>query len=209
MLARLPHGRFLLFLALLAGVSGAALSVLPPALALVLGFDVAVLGFVLTVLPLWRTDRPDAARARSARDDGGRVLLPVTAAVILAVVLVALGVLASGRDGLAPWALALGAGTLGLAWIFGNLVMAFHYAHLWYDPGPGGDAGGIDFPGEPAPVLADFVYLAFVIGMTAKVADTAVTSRRMRRVVTVHGFLAFAFNLGVLALAINTLAAVV
>jgi uncharacterized membrane protein len=42
--------------------------------------------------------------------------------------------------------------------------------------------------------------------MTSQVSDVAVTSRPMRRMALVHGILAFAFNIAVLALSINTIA---
>jgi uncharacterized membrane protein len=47
-----------------------------------------------------------------------------------------------------------------------------------------------------------------VIGMTSQVSDVAVTSRRMRRLTLIHGFLAFVFNIAVLALSINIIASV-
>ena len=42
--------------------------------------------------------------------------------------------------------------------------------------------------------------------MTSQVSDVSITSRRMRRLATAHGMLSFAFNLVILALAINVLA---
>ena len=66
--------------------------------------------------------------------------------------------------------------------------------------------GGLAFPGNLAPDYPDFFYFSLVIGMTFQVSDVAVTSRRMRRLVTAHGMLSFAFNLVILALAVNVLA---
>ena len=66
--------------------------------------------------------------------------------------------------------------------------------------------GGLAFPGDLAPDYPDFFYFSLVIGMTFQVSDVAVTSRRMRRLVTAHGMLSFAFNLVILALAVNVLA---
>ena len=42
--------------------------------------------------------------------------------------------------------------------------------------------------------------------MTSQVSDVAVASRRMRRLSLLHGLLSFAFNLVVLALAVNVFA---
>lgn len=204
----LPHPRFLGFLAVLGAGAGLASFRLPLEEAVIWGFDAGALAFVAGAVPLWAGDHPDAARARAARDDGGRVLLLVTAAAVVAAVLLALGHLVEGRARLSGADLAVVAGTLVLAWLFGNLVFAFHYAHLFYDRADGGDAGGIVFPEGGEPLFADFVYFAFVIGMTCQTADLDIASRAIRKAVTVHGLLAFLFNLGILALVVNVLAGV-
>lgn len=204
----LPHPRFLGFLGVLVAATAAALLWLPLEEAVIWGFDAAALLFVASALPLWAEDHPDAGRARAARDDGGRVLLLVTAVAVLVAVLLALGHLVEGKARLSAADLAVVAGTLLLAWLFGNLVFAFHYAHLFYDRKDGGDAGGILFPEGGEPLFADFVYFAFVIGMTCQTADLDIASRAIRKAVTVHGLLAFLFNLGILALVVNVLAGV-
>ncbi|MDO8882585.1 MAG: DUF1345 domain-containing protein [Pseudotabrizicola sp.] len=204
-LSQIPHGRFLLFMTLFV-VSGGLLGiVLPPEQALVSGFNLGAIAFLLMVWQLWRGDGPEAARARSARDDGGRWLMLLAMTASVASALVALGVMTLGQD-TDILNILTATITIILAWVFSNTVMALHYAHLWYGEAATGDVGGIDFPGEAEPVFADFVYVAFVIGMTAQVADTNLTSRQMRRVVTLHGFCAFMFNLGILALVVNMLA---
>ena len=65
---------------------------------------------------------------------------------------------------------------------------------------------GLLFPGKQEPDYLDFAYCSVVVGMTSQVSDIAVTSRRMRRLTLVHGFLAFVFNIAVLALSINIIA---
>ncbi|MFN3288549.1 MAG: DUF1345 domain-containing protein [Sphingomonadaceae bacterium] len=205
---RLPHPRFLLFLGVLVGATLVAALRLPPEAAAIVGFDLAALLFVAGAAGLWAEDHPDRARARAARDDGGRVLLLAVAAAVLAAVLLALGQLIEGRARLSPADLAVVAGTLVLAWLFANLVFAFHYAHLYYDRKDGGDSGGIIFPEGGEPLFADFVYFAFVIGMTCQTADLDIASRTIRKAVTLHGLLAFLFNLGILALVVNVMAGV-
>ena len=66
-----------------------------------------------------------------------------------------------------------------------------------------GAAGGLGFPGKEAPDYWDFLYFAFVIGMTEQVSDVAVRSRLMRRTVLAHGLLSFVFNFALLALTVN------
>lgn len=204
----MPHPRYLAFLFVFAGITlGGALR-LPIEEAAILGFDIAAALFIALALPLWVADNPEDARLRAARDDGGRVLLMVTAAAVLAAILLALGRMVEGRSHLTATDFAIVAGTLVLAWLFSNLVYAYHYAHLYYDQVDAGDAGGILFPEGGKPVFADFVYFAFVIGMTCQTADLDIASRRIRRVVTLQGLFAFIFNLGVLAMSINVLSGV-
>jgi uncharacterized membrane protein len=62
---------------------------------------------------------------------------------------------------------------------------------------------GLQFPSEDSPDYFDFLYYAFVIGMTAQVADVAIKSRNMRRTALVHGVVSFVFNTVVLAFAVN------
>ncbi len=62
---------------------------------------------------------------------------------------------------------------------------------------------GFAFPDSEPPNYMDFVYVAFVIGMTAQVSDVQVTTRSMRRLVLLHSVLSFWFYAGILALAIN------
>ncbi|GAB1363091.1 DUF1345 domain-containing protein [Rhodobacter sp.] len=205
-MSRIPHPRFLAFLVVFLATTLLLALRLAPEEALILGFDLAALIFVASTLPLWRADGSKAARARAARDDGGRGLLLLTSVAVLAVILLALGRLVGEKSG----GIGFGAiaGTLILAWLFVNLIFAFHYDHLFHDKVSGKDAGGIQFPEGGEPVFADFVYFAFTIGMTCQTADLDISSRVIRRAVTLHGLFAFFFNLGVLAFAVNVMAGV-
>jgi uncharacterized membrane protein len=177
-----------------------------PAAALVIGFDLAAGGFILSCLPLWRGDRVLDLQARAARDDGGRTLLTLVALLSLGVVLVALVRLvgAGKQSSLAEFAMV--AGSLVIAWLFINLLYTFHYANIYHRIADDHPTGGLDFPGSETPLYADFVYFSFVIGMTCQVSDVEISSTELRRVATGHGLVAFFFNLGVLALMVNVLA---
>ena len=94
--------------------------------------------------------------------------------------------------------------TLILAWLFSNTIYAIHYAHLAYIQPDAGDCG-LEFPGTKQPSYWDFVYFAYTLGMTFQTSDVTITDERIRRVVTVHCFAAFVFNIGVLAFTINVL----
>ena len=94
---------------------------------------------------------------------------------------------------------------LAASWLFIQAIFAFHYAHRYYqaeqrEPPAG---AGLEFPGGADPDYFDFLYYAFVIGMTSQVSDVQVSSRPMRRLTTMHAVLSFAFNMLILALSIN------
>jgi uncharacterized membrane protein len=93
-------------------------------------------------------------------------------------------------------------GTILLSWSFIQVMFAFHYAHEFYAEHRGA-AGGLGFPGKEAPDYWDFLYFAFVIGMTEQVSDVTVRSKLMRRTVLAHGLLSFVFNFALLALTVN------
>lgn len=207
-MTRLPHPRFVLFLVVLVAAGALMAPHLAPELAGILAFDLAAGVFVLSALPLWANDDPTGARGRAARDDGGRVLLMLVAVAVLGAILLALARLIGDPQPPGGRQFALVVGTLVLAWLFVNLVLAFHYAHQFYDQRGGQDAGGIVFPGDEPPLFADFVYFAFTIGMTCQTADLNIAARRIRRVVTLHGLFAFFFNIGVLAMVLNVFAGV-
>jgi uncharacterized membrane protein len=108
------------------------------------------------------------------------------------------------------WHLTLTVAALLSSWLLIQTVFAFHYARRYYDGArrDGAQPAELLFPGDRDPDYLDFAYYSFVIGMTSQVSDVAVTSRRMRRLTLVHGFLAFVFNIAVLALSINIIASV-
>lgn len=200
---RLPHPRFTGFLVIFASVGGLSLSVLSPERAMIAGFDLAATVFIFSCIPLWKERDPAAARRRGARDDGGRSLLLIVSAAAFLSMLIATGILISGEATLKAIDFAICIPTLILAWIFSNLIFTFHYSHMYYDQAGGKDCRGLVFPETAEPNFADFCYFAFVIGMTFQVSDVAVNDARMRQTVLAHGVLAFFFNLGVLALAVN------
>ena len=207
MMQALPHPRFLLFvLCLPLAVAALRLLQMPWAIAEVLAFDLAATVFLLSCVPLWHETGAEGMRSRAARDDGGRVMLLLVSCLALAAVVGALLQIAGADETLTAGLALLMVATLALAWVFGNTVYAFHYAHLYHDRGETGDIGGLRFPGEVPPVFADFLYFSFVIGMTCQVSDVDVASPMMRRTVLLHGLASFAFNLGVLAMVINVLA---
>ena len=96
-----------------------------------------------------------------------------------------------------------------LSWFLVHTIFTFHYAHLFYDMqkiNKTEPKKGLEFPSGEEPDYLDFAYFSFVVGMTFQVSDVQVTNKKMRRLVLLHGLIAFALNTFVVALTINFLA---
>ena len=204
---RIAPPRFILFFLLLAIATALAWAWLDPPSAVMAGFDITALGFLASLVPLFKHKAEDMRRA-SRDNDANRVILLAVALIFSFVILVAVTGELTGDRHLTRMETALVIATLALAWTFANIVYALHYAHLYYSGQDGGkDHAGLDFPGKhPEPDYWDFVYFSFTLGVALQTSDVCVTSAGMRRVVTVHCVEAFVYNLVVLALAVNVLA---
>lgn len=172
----------------------------------ILAFDAAAAIFLASLIPLVGYADHGDMRQHSAENDAGRTLILIVTTVLTIVVMAAIGgELPAARAG-QPLAIVKLIGTLVLIWLFANTVYALHYAHAYFTQVEGHDAGGLEFPGTGCPLYMDFAYFAFTLGMTFQTSDVSVTARPLRRIVLLHCFGAFIFNIGVIAFAINGLA---
>ena len=197
--------RFVLFFALLALGWAVGVTALGWSKGMMVGVDVAAIAFIGSCLT---TFGYDGARMRlvAARNDANQVVLLVLSFLITVVILAAMVGELSGNAQLPLGVKLLVAGSLVLVWVFANAVYALHYCHLFYTADDGGkDCAGLKFPGTKEPLMADFVYFAFTLGVAVQTSDVSVTSPHIRKVVTAHSVAGFFFNLGVLALTINIL----
>ena len=86
-------------------------------------------------------------REHAAENDANRVLLLVLTGIVMAVLLIAIAAETVGHNP-QPLTKALIIVTLALAWLFGNTIYAFHYAHMVYNK-PEVGCVGLEFPGPP------------------------------------------------------------
>jgi uncharacterized membrane protein len=179
---------------------------LPPSTAVLVGWCAAAAVYIAITLRILAQATPAALRRRAAMLEEGKwglLAASVTAAVAsVGAVVVDLAV-ARGQPG-ATGSAALAALTLLLSWAFVHVLFASHYAHEYWLAG-----GGLIFPGNERPDHAEFLYLAFVVGMTCQVSDVTTASARMRRLVLLHALVAFGFNTVILAAAVNLAAGLV
>jgi len=193
------------YLALAAGLA-AGLSALwvAPLLATVIVANAFFAIYLIATLARFPRLSPEALRRSAAQDD-----IPVAAifavgmeAVVAA--LAALFIMLNAAHASHGWALALALCAVPLGWMTIHMMAAAHYAHLFWQAGKSeGAARGLAFPDTQEPGGMEFIYFAFVIGMTAQTSDVAVTSRAMRRVNILHAVVSFFFNTVLVAAAVN------
>jgi uncharacterized membrane protein len=173
--------------------------------ALLLGFDVAAVIFLVVIAYLFNRAEPDRMRRRAQAIDTGRWVVLLSGVLLAAVVLGALGVELHAAKSGGLFGLVVSVLSVILSWLFLNVMFAIHYAHGYY--GNLGDKHtGLDFPDTPEPDYWDFAYFSIVIGMTFQVSDVQITSKYLRRVVLMHSVIAFFFNVFIIAVTVNIVA---
>jgi uncharacterized membrane protein len=206
-LARL-HARLLISVAVgLAVTLGLAMTDWRMATKLLLGWDIGVVLYLVLVYQLMVTCGIAEIRRRAAEDDEGAlallILTAISALAIMGAIVAELGiakVAAQPRSGLG---IGFAMATIVVSWAFVHTIFALHYAHEYYGERGDHTIGGLMFPDRQQPDYWDFLYFSLVVAMTSQVSDVVITSKVIRHIVTVHGALAFFFNVAVLALTVN------
>ena len=191
----------------------AAWLLLPRALAplsrAIVAWDIGVALFLLaSALRFALADPARMPAYAAAQEEGEWTIFTLTVAgtaFSFAAILGEFSAIGAHAKGATAFRLALVVATLLASWLMTHLTFAYRYAHEYYAIGRDRTEidAGLQFPGETEPDYWDFLYFSLVLGMTFQVSDVEVTSRKMRRLATVHGFLSFLFNTVILALCVN------
>ena len=190
-----------LFLVLLATLIGAGAGL---ARGMLLSFDGAALIFLAGIAWMFAHSPVAMIRAHVAKQDAGRWGVLWSGVAMSSVAIVALGAELHAPETGGVFGVVVAATSLVLSWCVLNTMFALHYAHEYYMGGREDKA--LEFPGTSEPDYWDFVYFAFVLGMTFQVSDVAIARRSVRRVALVHGVIAFFFDVFILALSVNVVA---
>ncbi len=206
-LARL-HARLLVSIAVgMAVILGLSMTDWSMPTKLLFGWDTGVVLYLVLVYQLMVTCGIEEIRRRAAEDDEGAlallVLTGISGLAIMGAIIAELGIAKISGQPRSGYGVAIAMVTIFVSWAFVHTIFALHYAHEYY--GERGDhaIGGLTFPGRQPPDYWDFLYFSLVIAMTSQVSDVVITSKIIRRIVTVHGALAFFFNVAVFALTVN------
>jgi uncharacterized membrane protein len=206
-LARL-HARLVISIAIgMAVTLGLGMTDWSMATKLLLGWDIGVVLYLTLAYQLMITYGVTEIRRRAAEDDEGAlallILTGLSGLAIMGAIIAELGIAKVSGQPRSGLGVTLAMATILVSWAFVHTIFALHYAHEYY--GERGDhaMGGLTFPGRQSPDYWDFLYFSLVIAMTSQVSDVVITSKVIRRLVMVHGALAFFFNVAVFALTVN------
>jgi uncharacterized membrane protein len=172
---------------------------------LLMGFDAGVAVYLALVIWMIATSDPGRVRREAELQDDGRYVIPILTVMagLACLAAIVFWLRTSGLDQAdEPRILALLFLTILLSWAFIHTMFALHYAHEYYSE-RGGAGGGLRFPGGGDPGYTDFIYFAFAIGTATQVSDVSVTAPAIRRTVTMHGVVAFNFNVTMIALTVS------
>ncbi|MBL0704016.1 DUF1345 domain-containing protein [Sinomonas sp. JC656] len=192
-------------------MAGVALAVL-----LVTGFldswwqaPAAAWGAAALVYDIWvwvRIARMDAAETKvhALEEDPSRatrdvLLLGANLAAIVAVAIVMVSANQAHGAAKALYAL-LALLVVAASWLLVHTIFTLRYTELYYTANPD---GGIQFNQDEPPQYTDVAYMAFSLGMTYQVSDTAITNHAMRTEALKHSLLAYVFGTVILASTIN------
>jgi uncharacterized membrane protein len=201
----IAHAR--LFVATAIGIAAAFVAVvsdLSLVTRMLIGWDTGVTVYLVATFAMMSGGSPAMIKRNAATQDEGAfamLVLSVAAAVAsLGAIFAELGLLDRNAPHYGLY-VALAVVTVVLSWTFIHTIFALHYAHAFY--GDRSRKNGLKFPDDDQPDYWDFVYFAFVIGMTFQVSDVAVVHKSIRRMVVAHGALSFFFSTAIVALTVN------
>lgn len=193
-------------------VAGLSASRIDSTLAIPVGGDTFYATYLIFMIGTARHLTAARLRTKAAADDEGIVFIGIITVTALIISLVSIFALLNSHPSPNLSHLILALSAAPLAWFVLHTIAAFHYAHYFYgdSDGQGGQPqrGGISFPGMGEPEMWDFIYFAFVIGMTAQTADVDIQSTWIRKRTTGHGIISFVFNTVLMAMAVNAIVAV-
>lgn len=188
--------------------------------ALIIGWDITVLSFIASIIVMMRHDTLHK-HLSSTRQSTFFILSLITVSSFICVYAIArqTQLAETYKDITLVLSLILTIATIFIAWLMIQVVFALQYAYLYFSEQQKGQRLPLAFPemsldidkstpgtSEP-PKYVDFFYCAVAIGTSGQTADVTFTSLRGRKLAILHSIIAFAFNLSIIALLINIIAA--
>src|SRR6188508_716844 len=193
-------------------VAVALVWLVPWGMAVVAGWDVAALAFLISVWPIIiRADSGNVLQLAKREDENrGSATVPLLGASVASLLGVGFALVLAGRQSgaLKVLLVAVAVLTVVLSWTVVNTVFTLRYADQSVGSGDAGISFG-DADGSEGPTYRDFAYVAFTIGMCYQVSDTTVRDRRIRRTVFSHAFLSYVFGVAIVGGSVNLIAGLI
>ncbi|WP_029144537.1 DUF1345 domain-containing protein [Microbacterium luticocti] len=165
----------------------------------------ALVAAVWSLAIVWPMDA-DQTRTHALREDPGRRashIIAILGSVVSIGAVVAVLTETRQAHGVAAFVLAgIALVSVAASWLLIQTVYLLRLADAYY----GEPVGGIVFNQDDDPTYTDFAYIAFGVGLTYQVADTNVTTNRIRRVIIAQSMLGYLFGAVILGTVINLLA---
>ena len=177
-----------------------------PVLAPLLGWDGMAVAWLAVIIPAIYPLNAEGTARRAVEEDPTRPVADVLLLAAATASLVAVGIVlvraghSQGMD--RALQVVLGIGSVVVSWALVHTTYILRYAQLYYS----GPDGGVNFNQDEPPAYADFAYLAFTIGMTFQVSDTALNNRGIRRAALRHALLSYLFGTVIVAATVNLIA---
>jgi len=212
MFVQLVKSRPRLFLAF---VVGAAVGLLAPWSWLsrfLLGWNVAVWGYLLSMAWLMKTSTAAKVAQLAEQEDRADLaivaIMSIAAAASLVAIVLELATVKELSQAHKFIHYGITVATVSGSWFFIAMIFTFHYAKLYYRSNPHHRA--LKFPdSEVQPNYWDFLYFSFTIAVAAQTSDVALASRTIRKTALAQSVLSFWFNMAILGLSINIAAGLV
>lgn len=192
---------------LLAAISLAAALYFIPRLAIEIAANVFFLSYLVQIARRLHLLTAAHFKAHADSDDAPAIAIIAVTLIAVAVSLASLFFALNHPEGETLPALAMAFASVLLGWVTIHTMAAMHYAHLFWRPDRHAEhtqhKGGMDFPQTENPGVYEFIYFAFVIGMTAQTSDVGVTTTDMRKATLAHSVVSFFFNTVLVAAFVN------
>lgn len=187
------------------------LQMLPSPLPILLAGNAFFAAYLVLTGILTLHEEPNRMRSRASAEDEGFAVIVIMTLAAVSLSLGTIFALLNQGDKVTHTGLLLSIANVPMGWLTLHMASAFHYAHLYYQKeetadakaGKRRDKGGLQFPGTKEPVMWDFLYFSFVVGMTSQTSDVDVMSTDMRRPTLLHSIVSFFYNTVLVALTVN------
>jgi len=196
------------------GIAALTASALPHETRVILGLDVFLVILVALTYLMMSVMTADQCAVMAKLRTPIRHTGVIASIVATLVGVGAIGVMLHSQRGEAHWlrTFHLGGSLVALlfGWIAAQMTFAIQYMRVYYrnldtrsSSTPA--APGLDFPGQTAPDLWDFMYYSFTIAMCFQTSDVSISGTALRRLTLMHAVYSFFFVAAIIGFVVNVL----